>query len=103
MNNGSVQCWGSNSLGQLGNGSIDVDGDANDGNPYPPGYVSGLSPTDDAKAIAITAGALHTCALLSTGAVECWGYDNVSQTGFLGSTLPIPEFQPTPISIENFA
>lgn len=66
---GSVQCWGSNGRGELGDGSTQER--------LTPGPVNGLGAT----AVQITAGAFHTCALLSTGAVKCWGYDHVGQLG----------------------
>jgi len=76
---GAVRCWGRNSDGQLGNNS--------DENSSTPVEVSGLS----SGAIAITAGASHTCALLNTGAVKCWGWNYYGQLGN-NSTVdsPIP-------------
>ena len=76
---GTVQCWGNNGIGQLGNGTTT--------NANVPVSVTGLT-----GATAIAAGFNHTCALLSGGTVQCWG-DNVY--GELGdgatyfSTVPV--------------
>jgi alpha-tubulin suppressor-like RCC1 family protein len=65
---GSVNCWGGNSYGQLGDGTTV---------PRPvPVAVSGIS-----KATAVATGGLHTCALIATGGVECWGYNAGGQLG----------------------
>jgi len=66
---GAVQCWGSNTYGQLGNGNTT---DAN-----APVAVPSLS--NGVQAIA--AGHLHTCALASASGVECWGYNIFGQLG----------------------
>jgi alpha-tubulin suppressor-like RCC1 family protein len=70
MRSGGVKCWGYNYAGQLGNGS-------SGGLSLVPVNVSGLS----SGVTQITAGADHTCALLDTGAVKCWGYSNYGQIG----------------------
>jgi alpha-tubulin suppressor-like RCC1 family protein len=77
LDNGTVRCWGSNSDGQLGYGNFDNIGD--DESPAAAGPVNlGAGRT----AVAIAAGALHTCALLDHGAVRCWGDGNDGQLGY---------------------
>ena len=68
---GAVACWGSNVYGQLGNG----DGGINKKESTP---VAVLALTE---AVDIAAGYRHTCALLSTGGVKCWGYNGNGQLG----------------------
>ncbi len=58
---GSIRCWGLNTFGQLGNG--------NTTNQNTPVYVTGLA----SRALGVSAGNHHTCALLETGDVVCWG------------------------------
>jgi alpha-tubulin suppressor-like RCC1 family protein len=71
---GVVRCWGSDSNGQLGNGSGNVDS-------ISPVAVTGISTATD-----IAAGSRHTCALLSSGRIQCWGADDHGQLGN-GATL----------------
>ena len=71
---GSVKCWGANGFGKLG------DGNTTDSST--PVNVVGLA----GPAIAVAAGQVHTCALLASGAVQCWGYNYFGQLGN-GTTL----------------
>lgn len=67
----TVACWGDNRFGQLG-----VAGPG-------PGIGAG-GPTSVAlgsEAIAVAAGAYHSCALLLSGAVRCWGWNDYGQLG----------------------
>lgn len=73
LSGGTVACWGDNSYGQLG---TDPTVTASSATPI---AVTGLS-----DAIAIAAGAVHACALISGGTVECWGSNDF---GELGNTL----------------
>ena len=73
-NTGAVQCWGQNLYGQLGNGSS--------ANSAAPVAVSGLA----GGPIAIAASGYNTCALLNTGAVQCWGANSYGQLGNGSST-----------------
>ena len=66
LNTGAVNCWGYNSFGGLGNGN-------NTDSSVP---VAVAAFTDGATAVSITAGYFHTCAVLNTGAVNCWGWSS---------------------------
>ena len=71
LDDGSVTCWGSDSSGQLGNGSAT-------GNVTSPPTPVALSTT----ATDVFAGSLHTCVVLSgAGGATCWGDDTVGQLG----------------------
>lgn len=70
---GAAYCWGSNSYGQLGDGTTD-----NALVPIP-APVSGVSWIGGASFSSGTAGA-HTCAIVS-GAVRCWGDNQHGQLG----------------------
>jgi alpha-tubulin suppressor-like RCC1 family protein/subtilisin family serine protease len=74
MTNGEVRCWGRNDYGQLGYGNKTSIGD--DETPASAGSVD-----VGGKVVQLSAGENHTCALLDTGAVRCWG---VGSTGRLG-------------------
>ncbi len=65
---GGLKCWGSNVGGQLGDGTTTQRNT--------PVIVGGLT----VGVSAITAGALHTCALINAG-VKCWGYNGNGQLG----------------------
>lgn len=66
---GQIECWGSNSIGQLGNGTA---ADA-----LTPSPVSDLA----GPAIAVTSGGLHTCAVVTDGQIQCWGHNSYGQLG----------------------
>ncbi len=72
LDDDSVKCWGANDDGQLGLGDIDARGDdLNEMGDNLPTVSLGL-PTG-VRVTSIAAGDAHTCALLSTGTVKCWG------------------------------
>ena len=83
MTAGGVKCWGSNFDGQVGNNSA----------------VSVTAPVDviglTSGVARIAAGKLHTCAVLSTGAVKCWGRNT---NGQLGDNL-VTIHSPVPVDV----
>jgi alpha-tubulin suppressor-like RCC1 family protein len=66
---GGVKCWGDNSFGQLGDGT----------------YLSSPVPVDvsglTAGVMAVAAGDFHSCAITTTGAVKCWGFNGDGELG----------------------
>ncbi len=79
---GRVRCWGQNNNGQLGYGNTTQVGD-------------GVGPTIEqagdvpigGTVTQIAAGTAHTCALLDTGAVRCWGANGSGQLGYNNTTI----------------
>jgi cysteine-rich repeat protein len=80
LSEGNVRCWGANDKGQLGLGNVE---DRGANKPYQNGLVA-----LGGAAIAIAAGADHTCALMSDHTMQCWGANDHGQLG-LGHTNPI--------------
>ncbi len=74
---GGLKCWGWNAKGQVGIGTT-IDSST-------PVDVPGLAGTVSA----VAAGGRHTCALMTAGAVSCWGYNEFGQLGD-GTTTDSP-------------
>lgn len=64
----TVRCWGSNTTGQLGDGTT-----TDRRLPLP---VAGLE-----HVVSVSAGAGHTCAVTDDGAARCWGDNRAGQLG----------------------
>ena len=72
LENGKVQCWGSNSDGQLGDRGVNL----------------GFSRTpvsvvleESRTATSISLGGTHSCAILDDDSLVCWGRNNAGQLG----------------------
>lgn len=74
LGDGSARCWGTNGLGQLGDGT--------DSTRYLPTLVPSLD-----RVVGIAAGYCHTCARTADNAVSCWGWNDQGQLGD-GTTAP---------------
>lgn len=75
LTTGQVRCWGSSNFGQLGYGNVNAIGDNE-----LPSSVAPVSLGETAQEIA--AGGFHTCALLTSGRVRCWGANALGQLGY---------------------
>jgi len=84
---GAVRCWGLRTAGQLGNGNTNAFSDI-------PVAVRGIS-----TATAVAAGGEHSCALLTGGAVQCWGDNSWGQLGDGSST----EYSSTPVPVTGIS
>ena len=77
---GAVGCWGSNTFGQIGDGTAV--------NRPSPTAVTGLG----RGILAVSAGGYESCAVLSDGGVRCWGSNRNGQLGDGGlSSHGIPQ------------
>ncbi len=81
----TIECWGNNSNGQLGDGSTT--------NRMTPVNVSSIS-----NATAIGGGGTFTCALLSNSTLQCWGNNRNGQLGD-GSTTN----RMTPVNVSSIS
>ncbi len=83
---GLVKCWGENTYGQLG--------DSTTTNPKTPIILQAYAVSKNV--VSLTAGADHTCALLNSGKVQCWGKNTAGQ---LGNGLTANSYQP--VNVHN--
>ena len=72
---GEVLCWGINQDGELGDGTLKARN--------VPVFVVGLA----GVAMGVASGDFHTCALLESGAMQCWGFNASGQLGDGTTTL----------------
>lgn len=80
---GEVVCWGSNSRGQLGDGTTE--------DRQEPVLVDGLS-----GVTSIELGGRHACAIVGSGEVWCWGSNDKGELGFDREERDSPIARPIP-------
>jgi hypothetical protein len=91
---GTLLCWGGSQQSESGN----VGGTTSCGNPP---IACALAPTREpglAQVRAVCAGYFHTCALLQSGSVQCWGANSSGELGNGGTSLS----NPTPGTVVGF-
>ncbi len=77
LDDGRIKCWGVNRTGQLGLGDVNPRGDD-------PNEMGENLPTVDLgleRAISLSVGFGHTCALFESGKIKCWGFNGFGQLG----------------------
>lgn len=90
LSDGTVMCWGGNSAGHLGDGTL-----------MHSEVAVQVSDIDDV--VEVAAGTAFTCARTATGEVWCWGTNNYGQLGngedraSVGGTL----LSPTPVLVQD--
>jgi alpha-tubulin suppressor-like RCC1 family protein len=77
LNKGQVRCWGEGGDGRLGYGNENDIGDNE-----VPSSVGPVNLGAGRRAVAITAGEDHTCAILDNGKVRCWGAGDGGGLGY---------------------
>jgi alpha-tubulin suppressor-like RCC1 family protein len=88
LDTGAVHCWGAHDFGQVGTGVV---GEQTYFEPVP---VVGLDGSGD-RAVRVAAAWRHTCAVLESGEVRCWGSNTGGQLGQAVSFTP----EPTPLTV----
>jgi len=66
---GKVKCWGDNNSGQIGNGTESLP------------VLTPAKALNVRKAVEVSAGDEHSCALLQAGTVKCWGENSSGELG----------------------
>lgn len=102
LSSGGVDCWGFGQYGQLGDGTF-----------YrPPGDVGSAVPVEVEEVggngtlggvTGLTGGGWAYCAVLSSGAVDCWGYDVYGELGDGRFDTTQPFGSAVPVAVQGVA
>lgn len=86
--NGELWCWGNNSNGEVGDGTIT------------PRLRAVLSGSFKTAVTAVTAGAAHTCAIQQFHTTSCWGANYYGQLGINSTAGDFPTPQALPLEFD---
>ena len=75
LDDGQLRCWGRNDFGQLGQGHVAYLGDSAGESTVAVDLGPGRT------ALAVSGGEYHTCAVLESRQLRCWGLNDVGQLG----------------------
>jgi alpha-tubulin suppressor-like RCC1 family protein len=97
LTSGSVDCWGRNQFGSLGDGTL-----TDSLVPVAVQGVRGTGTLSGVTSVVSDRGGSY-CAVLTSGSVDCWGLNSVGQLGNGGGTGPVPfscsSCFPTPVAV----
>ena len=80
--NNDLRCFGQNDQAQLGQPNTSPSGDSGISSAFMPAVNLGVDASGhSAYATLVTTGSYHTCVLLNTGMLHCWGYNVDGQLG----------------------
>src|SRR5262249_4685570 len=89
IDDGTVKCWGDNRSLQLGAASFGASSST-------PVAVAGV-----VNAVGVAAGATHTCAVLATGGVTCWGSNTSGELGAQGGNGTASSSGPLSVAVSG--
>jgi alpha-tubulin suppressor-like RCC1 family protein len=89
LTTGGLRCWGGGGFGKLGYGTTQNIGDDETPAAFATNVPIGGVPAD----LPVTASGDHSCVILDTGGVRCWGRNASGQLGY-GSTENIGDNEP---------
>ena len=89
-NTGRTYCWGVNTAGQMGNGTVT----ASELTPVAVSLPGGVT-----SFTSISTGNQHACAIANTGATYCWGHNRWGSIGNGTTTPAAPYAVPTPTAV----
>lgn len=92
LRDNTVNCWGDNAKGQLGDGTTTASN-----TPVEVNTIVANQPVS-LNAKLISAGSEHTCAILQDNTVQCWGANDKSQ---LGDTTIVDSLMPVAVVVDE--
>jgi alpha-tubulin suppressor-like RCC1 family protein len=95
ISGGTVKCWGANRDGQLGNAT-------KNGSATPVTVITSMGGPPLTGVVSLAAGAFFTCAIVNGGAVKCWGHNQHGELGNGTATTPGADSS-VPVNVMNLS